>query len=561
MTDRKTITAIAMCVLFYLGYSSYLNKKYGSATQQSETTLPAENKTVSDSALPLSPSPEFKPSETAALAVQAPGSNAATPLIAALSPDQLTFDSVERSFVFSQQDSSLTSAKLKQFKANLADPSTPVELVEGKLLIQGIVGSSDLTPFINFKGERDGDTLRFSRTQAPWIIKQEFRPAKDGVGLNLNVSFTNTSAQPVELTAGVLFRESFAPQKGSSSFLPSGPPDLHSSLIHFAGSLKREEGMQVCDETAPIAMANNESLAFLGSDSHYFLKAFIPKLDRVSFKVERAPMQASGTCTVNYFAFQPFGQVQPGQSVTIPFDSYFGPKSIGIIDGINKYLRDSIDLGWFSVIAHPLLVTIKAFEKFVGNYGVAIIIVTTLLKFMFYPLTKQAAVSMKRMQQFQPEMNRLKERYKDDTQAQQKELMKFMGQHKINPAKGCLPILPQIPVFIALYNVLSQSIELRHTPFYGWIRDLSAHDPLYVTPVLLGIGMYVQQKLTPVQPGMDKTQQKVMQMMPIIFSFMMISLPSGLVLYMLTNTIISILQQQWLNRRLATIVAVPQMSS
>ena len=139
--------------------------------------------------------------------------------------------------------------------------------------------------------------------------------------------------------------------------------------------------------------------------------------------------------------------------------------------------------------------------------------------------------------------------------------MKFMGQHKINPAKGCLPILPQIPVFIALYNVLSQSIELRHTPFYGWIRDLSAHDPLYVTPVLLGIGMYVQQKLTPVQPGMDKTQQKVMQMMPIIFSFMMISLPSGLVLYMLTNTIISILQQQWLNRRLATIVAVPQMSS
>ena len=154
------------------------------------------------------------------------------------------------------------------------------------------------------------------------------------------------------------------------------------------------------------------------------------------------------------------------------------------------------------------------------------------------------------MQKLQPEMNKLREKFKDDPQRQQRELMAFMSQNKVNPFKGCLPILPQIPVFIAFYNVLSQSIELRHAPFYGWLQDLAARDPYYVTPLLLGVLMFIQQKLTP-NPGMDKNQERIMLMMPIIFTFMMLSLPAGMVLYMMTNTIVSILQQQWLNRKLA----------
>ena len=127
--------------------------------------------------------------------------------------------------------------------------------------------------------------------------------------------------------------------------------------------------------------------------------------------------------------------------------------------------------------------------------------------------------------------------------------MAFMSKNKVNPAKGCLPILPQIPVFIAFYNVLSQAIELRQAPFIGWITDLSIADPYYISPLLLGVGMFVQQKLTP-NPGMDKTQARVMMMMPLIFTVMMLSMPAGMVIYMLTNTIISIGQQQWLNRKL-----------
>jgi YidC/Oxa1 family membrane protein insertase len=188
--------------------------------------------------------------------------------------------------------------------------------------------------------------------------------------------------------------------------------------------------------------------------------------------------------------------------------------------------------------------------KLTQNFGFAVIILTAVLKVAFYPLTRAAAVSMKRMQKLQPEMQRIREKHQAEPQKQQQELMKFMATNKVNPAKGCLPILPQIPVFIAFYNVLSQAIELRHAHFALWIKDLSVADPFYILPLFLGVLMFAQQKLTP-NPGMDKAQARVLMMMPVIFTVMMLSLPAGMVIYMITNTLISIAQQQWLNKRLA----------
>ncbi|MEZ4743629.1 MAG: membrane protein insertase YidC [Bdellovibrionota bacterium] len=185
-----------------------------------------------------------------------------------------------------------------------------------------------------------------------------------------------------------------------------------------------------------------------------------------------------------------------------------------------------------------------------GNWGWAIILVTLGLKLIFFPLNQQAAISMNKMKKLQPEMNKIREKHKDDRMAQQQEIMKFMSAHKINPMKGCLPILPQIPVFFAFYRVLSTSIELRQAPFMGWIQDLSVADPYYVTPLLLGVAMFLQQKLTP-NPSMDPAQAKMMLMMPVVFTVMMLGLPSGMVLYMLVNTIVSVAQQHWLNRKLA----------
>lgn len=305
------------------------------------------------------------------------------------------------------------------------------------------------------------------------------------------------------------------------------------------------------DSTDPALSGENETIDFAGFDFHYFLSVFTPEGKGFWYRITKTrPAAVDTSCNLTLTMWQPQGQLKPTEESTVKFKAYFGPKDVDLLAKESPSLKETMDLGWFSAIGRPLLVVIKAINaNLTFNYGLAIILLTICLKILFYPLTKSAAVSMKRMQLYTPEINRIKEKFKDDKQQQQKEMMQFLGKHKINPAKGCLPILPQIPVFIAFYNVLSQSIDLRHAPFFGWIQDLSAKDPYLVTPILLGGLMLVQQKLTP-NPTMDKTQARIMMMMPLMFTFMMLSLPAGMVLYMITNTIVSILQQQWLNKHL-----------
>jgi YidC/Oxa1 family membrane protein insertase len=178
----------------------------------------------------------------------------------------------------------------------------------------------------------------------------------------------------------------------------------------------------------------------------------------------------------------------------------------------------------------------------VHNYGVAIILLTVLVRLLFYPLTLKSQKSMKAMQRLQPQIASLKEKYKDEPAKMQQEQMALFKTHKVNPMGGCLPMLVQLPVFIALYAVLGNSIELFQAPFFGWIQDLSTKDPYYIYPVLMGVSMFVQQKLTPAV-GMDPAQQKVMMFMPVLFSGMMINLPSGLTMYIFVSTLLGIFQQ------------------
>ena len=211
---------------------------------------------------------------------------------------------------------------------------------------------------------------------------------------------------------------------------------------------------------------------------------------------------------------------------------------------------DTVDLGWFAVLSEPLCQATKWLYSLTGNWGFAIILLTVIIKIIFYPLTKSAAIAMHKSKKLQPEMQKLREKYKSDPRRQQQELMAFMAKHKINPMKGCLPMLPQMPVFFALYRVLSTAIELRHAPFMGWIVDLSAADPLYITPLVWGGTMFIQQKLTP-SPGMDKSQQRIMMMLPAVFlgNDDYSAVRHGTI-YMLSNTIVSIAQQKWLNKKL-----------
>lgn len=240
-----------------------------------------------------------------------------------------------------------------------------------------------------------------------------------------------------------------------------------------------------------------------------------------------------------------------GQATTIPARIYFGPKELDLLRSVDGTLDHVVDFGWFTVFAYPLLKLLKWFYQYVGNYGVAIILLTLLLKIATYPLTYKSMKSMKEMAKLQPQLQKIREKYADDKEALNREMLSLMRTHGYNPMAGCLPILIQMPIFFALYRVLYSSIELYQAPFALWINDLSAHDPYYVTPVLLTVTMFVQQKLTP-NTATDPMQAKMLQFMPIMFGAFMLALPSGLTVYMLVNALASIVQQMILNKKFDT---------
>lgn len=278
----------------------------------------------------------------------------------------------------------------------------------------------------------------------------------------------------------------------------------------------------------------------------YFLQAVISDNSSIaSTRITQLP-----TSNVQSLITIPALTVNPGQAVSINHRLYFGPKDLDILKAQGSKLESAIDFGWFSAIAKPLLYAMKFFYRYVNNYGVAVIIITVILKLIFFPLTHKSYKSMKEMQKLQPKMTSIREKFKNDRDSMNREIMKLYQEHKVNPLGGCLPMVIQIPVFFALYKALMFSIELRHAPFMLWITDLSAKDPYYITPVIMGVTMFVQQKMTP--SNMDPMQQKIMLALPVVFTFMFLNFPSGLVLYWLVNNILTIGQQYYINKSLGT---------
>lgn len=226
---------------------------------------------------------------------------------------------------------------------------------------------------------------------------------------------------------------------------------------------------------------------------------------------------------------------------------YAGPKKYEILKPFGMGLEHIVDFGFFSIIARPLFWMLKFFYKLIGNYGWAIVLLTIVVRIPFIPLLNKSQKSMKKLQELQPLMAEIKEKYKKDPQKMQKEVMVLYKKHKVNPMGGCLPMLIQLPVFLALYKILLIAIELKGAPFIWWITDLSVKDPYYVFPILMGLSMVIQQKMTPT--SMDPKQAKIMMLMPIIFTFMFLSFPVGLVLYWLVNNTLGIIQQYYINKK------------
>jgi len=227
---------------------------------------------------------------------------------------------------------------------------------------------------------------------------------------------------------------------------------------------------------------------------------------------------------------------------------YVGPKEIHTLADLNLDMDRAIDYGWFHFLARPLVEVLLYFHGLVGNLGVAIILITVIIKAILFPLADKSYRSMNAMKKLQPEIESLKKKYGDDKQRMNQEMMGLYQKNKVNPLGGCLPIVVQIPVFFALYKVLYLSIEMRHAPFYGWIEDLSAMAPYCVLPVLMGASMFIQQKMSPAPA--DPMQAKIMMMLPVVFTVLFFSFPAGLVIYWVVNNVLSIAQQGYIYKQM-----------
>lgn len=277
---------------------------------------------------------------------------------------------------------------------------------------------------------------------------------------------------------------------------------------------------------------------------HYFLSAWIPNADQSHTYSTRVTGQGFN---IAGFTSPPL-TLDPGASGAIAASFYAGPKDQYRLEEISPYLELVVDYGWLWWIAQPLFWLLTKIHSFVGNWGVAIILLTVVVKAAFFKLSATSYRSMANMRRVQPKMTSIREQYADDKQKQSQAMMELYRKEKINPMGGCLPVLVQMPVFIALYWTLMESVELRHSPFFLWIEDLSVMDPYFVLPILMGASMWFMQRLNPPPP--DPMQAKIMQWLPIIFTFFFLWFPAGLVLYWVVNNLLSMTQQYVITKQI-----------
>ena len=350
---------------------------------------------------------------------------------------------------------------------------------------------------------------------------------------------------------------------------------LHEGLIGVVGDAGLQEitYSEALGQNAP-RLFQSVTGGWLGITDKYWAAALVPNQTTV-YRAEFSAGGKKGTAEGEWYQVDyliPGGVAVPaGERRGVEGLLYAGAKQVKTVEryeeayGIKQFDL-MIDWGWFYFITKPLFYLIDWLYKFLGNFGLAILAVTVIVKALFFPLANKSYESMAKMKKLQPEMERIRERFKDDRARQQQELMSLYQKQKINPLAGCLPILLQIPVFFALYKVLFVTIDMRHAPFYGWIKDLSAPDPTSVFnlfgllpyavpeflhvgawPLIMGLTMWLQMQLNPPQP--DPTQQMIFNWMPVLFTFLLASFPAGLVIYWAWNNVLSLAQQWYISKK------------
>jgi len=457
----------------------------------------------------------------------------------------ITVDTDLYTAVFSSRGASLKSLTLKNYREENTSASKKVTLENDA--DPNIFSFSTRATGLNLPDSTlfmpDADGLKIEKNGS----KQLTFNFISGQGYTVRKIYTFSSGEYGIKLETQVFNNSAAPLVGAIQHVMTYPavPKVKNNRFDTAGSYLFSDNSLQSNKIKDLSSASkryDKTIEWAGFADKYFLTAILSEKNSIA-SVE---LKKNNAGFFESIVSSPQFTVNPGQSVTVAHRLFVGPKDIDILKAQGNSLELSLDLGWFKVIAMPLMYTLKFFYRYVGNYGIAIIIITIILKALFFPLTHKSYKSMKGMQKIQPEMAKLREKYKDDKDSMNKAVMELYREHKVNPMGGCLPMVVQIPVFFALYKSLMFSIELRHAPFFLWVTDLADKDPYYVTPVIMGITMFVQQKMTPSQ--MDPMQQKMMLALPVVFTFMFLSFPSGLVLYWLVNNVLTIGQQMYINK-------------
>ncbi|MDP6580704.1 MAG: membrane protein insertase YidC [Vicinamibacterales bacterium] len=483
------------------------------------------------------------------------------PVVSDSAPRDIVVESEFVRAVFANRGAELVSWQLKQFEDDIGGSVelVPPEVEPGQAWPFSLVVPEDpeLTNRLdNALFRPSAERLQLTADQATLVFEFE-----DSSGLRARKEFTFHASLDQPYVVG--FTASVTTPAGAQPLTIRWGPALggvrtggsRMAMRQFPGAVLFgrvfQDGLLQEDDIYRAQPANLQEqptyegqLEFVGVDNHYFLAAVLPGM-RES-RVDYSPVSAVGL-DHDLVAFDL--TIEPGGD-ELPV--FIGPKDFDLLRAAHPDLVRAINFGFLSLIVVPLHQTLKWIYGFVGNYGWSIILLTVLINILIFPLRHKSVVSMRKMQELQPEMKAIQARYanlKTTDPAKQKmnqEVMELYRKHGANPASGCLPMLATMPILFAFFRLLSAAVELRGAPFILWITDLSVSDPLYVTPIIMGASMVFQQRLQP--SGADPTQQKIMMLMPVVFTFMFLAAPSGLVIYWLTSNVIGIGQQLVTNR-------------
>ncbi len=551
MDIKRTILIVALAIVSYVMVLKW-NQDYGQAA------LPTQNVAASTTAPGL---PETATGNTASVSDDIPraASDTSAPAEApvAVSKDLIQIKTDVLDLAIDPQGGDIAQLKLPLYPRRQDHPEIPFQLFDNGnertyLAQSGLIGTNgpDASPAGRPVFSSEKKTYQLADGQDQLVVDLKF--SKDGVnyikrftlkrGLyDVGVSYIidNQSAQP---WSGAMFAQLKRDASSDpSSSTATGTATYLGAALWTSSEPYKKVSMKDMDKAALKETVQGGWVAWL---QHYFVTAWIPV--KGENNIVQTRKDSKGNYIIGYTG--PALTVAPGAKAETTATLYAGPKSQAVLKELSPGLELTVDYGILWFIAQPIFWLLQHIHALVGNWGWSIIFLTMLIKGIFFPLSAASYKSMARMRAVAPKLAALKEQHGDDRQKMSQSMMELYKKEKINPLGGCLPILVQMPVFLSLYWVLLESVEMRQAPFMLWITDLSIKDPFFILPIIMGATMFIQQQLNPTPP--DPMQAKVMKLMPIIFTFFFLWFPAGLVLYWVVNNCLSIAQQWYITRKI-----------